>query len=51
MRRQRPRHFLAAAEPDVGGRVSFIEALSFTVVIGFIAAFASGVFDGMVPWK
>jgi hypothetical protein len=51
MRRQRSRNSFVTAEPDVSGRVTFIEALSFTVVIGFIAAFASGAFDGMVPWK
>jgi hypothetical protein len=39
------------AETDEGGRVSFIEAVSYTAIIGFIALFASGLFDGMVAWK
>ncbi len=31
--------------------LSLIEAISYTTVIGFIAAMAAGLFDGMVPWK
>jgi hypothetical protein len=36
---------------DEGGRVSLIEALSYTAALGFIALFASGFFDGMVAWQ
>ncbi|MDQ1546457.1 MAG: hypothetical protein QOH69_1361 [Actinomycetota bacterium] len=36
---------------DEGGRVSLIEAISYTAALGFIALFASGFFDGMVAWK
>jgi hypothetical protein len=43
---------LAARDPyDEGGRVSLIEAISYTAVLGFIALFASGFFDGMVAWQ
>lgn len=38
-------------KPDEGGRITVIEVVSFTLVLGFIAAFASGAFDAMVPWK
>jgi hypothetical protein len=38
-------------KPDEGGRITVIEVISFTAVLAFIAAFASGAFDAMVPWK
>jgi hypothetical protein len=37
--------------PDEGGRITVIEVISFSAVLAFIAAFASGAFDAMVPWK
>ena len=43
---------IVEGEPyDEGGRVSLIEAISYTAVLGFIALFASGLFDGMVAWR
>jgi hypothetical protein len=43
---------IAKPEPyDEGGRVSMIEVIAYTAVLGFIALFASGVFDGMVAWQ
>ena len=33
------------------GRISGIEAVAYTALIGLIAATASGWFDAMVPWK
>jgi hypothetical protein len=36
---------------DEGGRVSLIEAIGYTAVLGFIALLASGLFDGMVAWQ
>ena len=37
--------------PSSSGAISWIEAVSYTAVIGFIAAMASGVFDAMVTWR
>jgi hypothetical protein len=43
---------IARTEPyDEGGRVSMIEVIAYTAVLGFIALFASGLFDGMVAWQ
>jgi hypothetical protein len=34
-----------------GGRITAIEVVAYTAVLGLIAALASGWFDAMVPWK
>ena len=36
---------------DGSGRISGIEAVSFTATIAFIAALALGFFNAMVPWR
>jgi hypothetical protein len=36
---------------SASGAISWIEAVSYTAVIGLIAAMASGLFDSMVPWR
>ena len=41
----------ATAEPNTSGRITMIEAVSYTAFIGFIGALAAGWFDAMVPWK
>jgi hypothetical protein len=41
----------SAPETSESNRLSIIESISYTSVIGFIAALAAGLFDGMVPWK
>ena len=38
-------------ETGRGGRITAIEVVAYTAVLGFIAALASGWFDAMVPWK
>ena len=37
--------------PDVTGRITGIEAVSYTAFIALIGAVAAGWFDAMVPWK
>ncbi|NEM92464.1 cellulose synthase (UDP-forming), glycosyl transferase family 2 [Galbitalea soli] len=46
-------HESSSGEPKTAfaNHLSLIEAISYTSVIGFIAAMAAGLFDGMVPWK
>jgi hypothetical protein len=36
---------------DSTGRISGIEAISYTAFIALIGAVAAGWFDAMVPWK
>ena len=36
---------------DHGGRITVVEVIGFTATLAFIAAFASGAFDAMVPWR
>jgi hypothetical protein len=39
------------ASPNTSGRITGIEAVSYTLAIAFIGAVAAGWFDAMVPWK
>lgn len=43
---------IVEGEPyDEGNRITIIEVIGYSAVLGFIALFASGFFDGMVAWQ
>lgn len=35
---------------DAGGPITALQAVSYTALLGLIAAVASGWFDAMIPW-
>jgi len=39
------------AREEHTGRITVIEVISYTALIGLVGALAAGIFDAMVPWR